>query len=177
MTITNFSALMAQIVDLLKENDREKPQYSVKIMMNVNAETGEANAFTLDSNEDSQDSLCLGTRPAHYDDTWLNDMCDGLEISDIADLLEVDEQSLIYDTNVYKYGGEAEPEEITVQDVENYVYHNPALWEKVQSLYIEFLEDSEPFYYDAVKEIWSNFVECYNYESRECGQDLLHWEG
>ena len=69
MTITNFSALIAQIVELLKENDREKPQYSVKIMMNVNAETGEANAFTLDSNEDTLDALCLGTRPAHYDDT------------------------------------------------------------------------------------------------------------
>lgn len=177
MTITNFSALIEQIVNLLKANDIEKPQCSIKIMINVNTETGEANAFTLDSNEDTRDALCLCTRPAHYDDTWLNDMRDGLDIDDIAELLELDKQSLIYDTNVYKYGGEVEPEEITVQDVENYVYHNPALKAKTLELYTDFQNDNTDSYHDMVIDLWNLFVEYYNYESRECGQSPLYWEG
>ena len=177
MTITNFSALIGQIVELLKENDREKPHYSIKIMMNVNTETGEANAFTLDSNVHSQDALYLCTRPAHYDDTWLNDMCDGLDIDDVANLLEIDKQSLIYDTNVYKYGGEAEPEEITVHDVENYVYHNPALREIIERLYEEFQNDHNTEYYEWASEYWEQFVIDYNYRAREYGFKPLTWEG
>ena len=177
MTITNFSELIEKIVELLQENDREKPQNSVEIMMYVNKENGKADPFMTDGDEYANHALCLGTLPAHYDDTWLEDMCYGLDIDDIAGLLEIDKDSLIYDTNVYKYGGEAEPEEITVQDVENYVYHNPALWLQVQNLYTDYLKDIESTYYEAAMNLWQNFVEVYNYESGECGQSPIYWEG
>ena len=176
MTITNFSALMAQIVDLLKENDREKPRCSKAILMNVDWKTGTATAFIADENVFvSGYHIC--SRPAHYDDTLLSDMYDGLEISNISEALEVDKQSLIYDTNVYMCGGEAEPEEITVHDVEEYVYNNPALMAKVLELYTDFQNDNTDCYHDAALEMWRSFVEWYNYESRECGQDPLYWEG
>lgn len=177
MTITNYTALIEQIVELLKRNDREKPQYSEKIMIDVNTETGKADAFMIDGNEDSISSFFFASRPAHLDDTWLSDMYDGLEISDIAEALGVDEQSLIYDTNVYKYGGEAEPEEITVSDVENYVYHNPALWEMVKRLYEEFQNDNDSEYCECALEYWSQFVIAYNYRAREYGFKPLTWEG
>lgn len=177
MTITNYTALIEQIVELLKENDREKPRCSKSILMNVDWKTGTATAFIADEENVFVSGYHICSRPAHYDDTWLSDMYDGLEISDISKALEVDEQSLIYDTNVYKCGGEAEPEEITVHDVEEYVYNNPVLWEKVQRLYTEFLEDHESDYYESAQELWRNFVEWYNYESRQCGQSLLNWEG
>lgn len=177
MTITNFTALIEQIVNLIKENDREKPKYSEKIMITVNTETGEANAFTLASDVDTRDALCFCTRPAHYDDTWLSDMYDGLEISDIAEALGVDDQSLRFASAYKYYRGEAEPEEITVHDVEKYVYHNTALWKKVRELYEEFQNDNTDSYHDMVLDLWNLFVEYYNYESEQCGQSPLYWEG
>lgn len=179
MTITNFSELIDKIVELLQENDREKPQNSVKIMMYVNEENGKAYPFMTDTDhyEYANHALFLGTRPAHYDDTWLSDMYDGLEISDIAEALGVDEQSLRFASAYKYYRGEAEPEEITVHDVEKYVYHNTALWKKVRELYEDFQNDNTDCYRDAALEMWNSFVYDYNYHATRAGKDVLQWEG
>lgn len=177
MTITNFSALMAQIVELLKENDREKPRCRELILMNVDQMTGTATAFIADAENVFVSGYYICGRSAHYDDTWFSDMFSEMDIADIAEALEVDKQSLIYDTNVYKCGGEAEPEEITVHDVEEYVYNNPALMAKVLELYTDFQNDNTECYHSAALEMWNRFVYDYNYHATRAGKDVLQWEG
>lgn len=176
MTITNFSALIEQIVNLLKTNDMDKPKCKQLILMNVDHMTGTASAFIADENA-FVSGYFIGSRPEHFDDTWLSDMYDGLEISDIAEALGVDEQSLRFASAYKYYRGEAEPEEITVHDVEKYVYHNTALWKKVRELYEEFQNDNTDCYRDAALEMWNSFVYDYNYHATRAGKDVLQWEG